>query len=50
MHRFSIPENDATIEKLNNFIIEAFELDDISKFKKKYEDPDGDLITCMITL
>lgn len=47
MHRFSISEQDATIDKLNNFIMEAFELNDMSKFKKKYEDPEGDLITCM---
>jgi len=45
MHRFSISEKDATIDELNKFIKEAFELNDMNKFKKKYEDPEGDLIT-----
>lgn len=44
-HRFSIPESELTIEKLNETMVEVFQKKNIPKFQKKYQDPDGDMIT-----
>lgn len=49
-HRFSIDESELTIEKLNETMIEVFEKKNIVKFQKKYQDPDGDMITLQTKL
>lgn len=47
IHRFSLPSEDLSISKLDEVLLKVFERKFVVKFIKKYQDPEGDLITCM---
>lgn len=46
-HRFSLEKEGLTIKKLNDTLIDIFG-QSVSRCNLKYEDNDGDIITCML--